>query len=75
MREKESRNINFIRLSEQSLESVCVFKEASRNFIFIAAHAQKVLIYFIGFIKIFMAQSLNNRTGATKKAVFASSKV
>jgi hypothetical protein len=35
MRARESRNINLMLLSEQVLELVSVFKEASRNFLFI----------------------------------------
>jgi hypothetical protein len=35
MRAKESQNRNLIRLSEQLLELVSVFKEASKNFILI----------------------------------------
>jgi hypothetical protein len=34
MRAKESRNRNMMRLPEQSLELVSIFKEARRNFIF-----------------------------------------
>ncbi len=35
MKAKERWNNNLMRLSEQSLETVTVFKEASRNFIII----------------------------------------
>ncbi len=35
MKEKESRNRNLKRISEQSLELVSVFRKASRYFIFI----------------------------------------
>jgi hypothetical protein len=36
MREKESGNRNLMQLLEQSIELVSVFKEATRNFIFIS---------------------------------------
>jgi hypothetical protein len=36
IREKESQNRNLMQLSEQSLEEISVFKEASINVIFIS---------------------------------------
>jgi hypothetical protein len=44
MREKECRNRNLMRLSEQSSELVSVFKEASIVFIFISLLTRKAKI-------------------------------